>query len=510
MASNNKKQPVQKDAAGESELVRRIKANPLLFTGTIVILAIVIVAFVLVPALPGGGGGGVDLTFGSYDKIPIAFVPGNYFSQAYQTLVQEGRADDISAQLRIWRSAFEQTVVHTGILEEMKGARYAPPEKTVDLEVARLPMFQENGRFSEARYRRLDSSARLSLWRQMREDLAEQLYRSDIGGLMTPAAEAAFVASMLSPQRSFDMTAFPVNDYPDSEAAAYAAANPALFRIAHLSRITVNSSERDARRILDQIRDGTVTFEDAAKNNSRDSYAEQGGDMGIKMAYELAVEAPGMEAALAALARGEISEVTALVSAAGVPSGWAFFRAEEAPFEADMEDPANLEKVRNYMLRNERGRMEDWAIARADAFIASFEGDFAGALAEQGLPLRHFGPLPINYGEYGELELFTPLSSFGVAELAGGAYNENFWQTAFSTPLNTLSRPVVLGGNVLVLFPLEESSGDDQTRGYIESAYSTYWMSVVAKRSVENFFLNNGKLEDRFLDSYINYFSPRN
>jgi hypothetical protein len=229
--------------------------------------------------------------------------------------------------------------------------------------------------------------------------------------------------------------------------------------------------------------------------------------MGIKMAYELAVEAPGMEAALVELARGEISEVTALASDTGIPSGWAFFRMEEAPFEANMEDPAHLEKIRNYMLRNERGRMEDWAIARADAFIASFEGDFAGALAEQGLPVRRFGPLPINYGE---IELFTPLSSFNVTELAGGAFNENFWQTAFSTPLNTPSRPIVLGGNVLILFPLEESSGDDQTRGYIESAYTTYWMSAVTSRSINNFFLNNGKLEDRFIESYFNYFSPRN
>jgi hypothetical protein len=504
MAFRSKKQPVQNDKSGQSEFIRRIKANPFVFTGTIVILVIVVVAFVLVPALPNmGTGGGTDLSFGSYNKIPIAFVPGNYFSQVYQELAKNQRTDDISAQLRIWRDAFEQTVAHTGILEEMKEARYTPPAETVDMRVAQLPMFQENGRFSAARYDRLDGSTRLSLWRQMQEDMTEQLYRSDIRSLGTPAAEASFVASMISPRRSFDMTVFSVDDYPDSEVLSYAEANPSLFRITHFSRISI-SSERDARQILAQIRDGVITFEDAARNNSKDSYAEQGGDMGVKMVWELAAEVPGMEESLVNLTKGEMSGVTAL------SSDWVFFRAEEDPLAANMEDPANREKFRSYLLQNERGRMEDWAIARADEFIASLEGgsadagdSFIDALVEQGLPRRHFGPLPINYGD---VELFTSLSSFGVTELAGGASNENFWQTAFSTPLNTPSRPIVLGGNVLVLFPLEEIPGDDQTREGIESAYTTYWMSIVTDRSIHGFFLNNGKLEDRFIESYINLF----
>jgi hypothetical protein len=370
-------------------------------------------------------------------------------------------------------------------------------------------MFQENGRFSVARYERLDGAARLSLWRQMQEDLIEGLYRSDIRGLGTPAAEAAFVASMISPQRSFDMTAFSIDDYPDSEVLAYAAENSSLFRIAHLSRITI-PNEREARQILGQIRDGIITFEDAAKNNSRDRYAEQGGDMGVKMAWELAVEIPNMEEALVDLAKGETSDVAEINDGTASSPRWVFFRAEEDPLEADTGDPANLEKIRSYLLQNERGRMEDWAIARADEFIASLEeNNFIDALIDRGLPRRHFGPLPVNYGDDGDLELFTPVSSFGVSELAEASTSENFWQTAFSTPLNTPSRPIVLGGNVLVLFPLEESPGDDQARESIESAYATYWMSIVTNRSIQSFFLNNGKLEDRFWKSYFDYFVPR-
>jgi hypothetical protein len=224
------------------------------------------------------------------------------------------------------------------------------------------------------------------------------------------------------------------------------------------------------------------------------------------MAWELAAEAPGMEESLVNLAKGETSDVVEINTGTASPSNWVFFRAEEDPLEADTGDPANMEKIRSYLLRNERGLMEDRAIARADEFIASLEGNFIDALTGQGLPLRHFGPLPVYFGD---VVLFTPISSFGVSELLDASTNENFWQTAFSTPLNTPSRPIVLGGNVVVLFPLEESSGDEQIRENIESAYTTYWMSIVTERSIQNFFLNNGRLEDRFLESYLNYFIPR-
>jgi hypothetical protein len=299
------------------------------------------------------------------------------------------------------------------------------------------------------------------------------------------------------------MAAFPLSSYPDAEVTAYAAANPELFRVTHLSKITINASEREAQQVFASIQDGTITFEDAAKTHSQDSYAEKGGDMGVKLAHELSAEAPGAEdrEKLLALGKGDYSDIIKLDSA------WAFFRAEDAVSPADTGDPDTVEKIRSYITNFERGRMEDWAVARAEEFILQVqESGFDGAVIEQSLEKRHFGPISVNYGE---LDLFTTLASLSVGELSGAASDENFWRAAFSTPLNTPSAPLVQGNNVLVLFPLEESPADESASQYIESLLSSYWLSSNAEQSVRSFFLNNEKLEDRFFDTFLRYFWPQ-
>jgi hypothetical protein len=512
MASKGKKPPAQGEDSVKSEFIRRFKTNPFIFIGTIVILIIVVIAFVLVPAIVPDVSMGrpVDFTFGAYGKTPINYVPGGYFAQVQANLeqwYQQSSPDDTNYQImayQIWRAAFEETVVHTGILQEMEAAGYTPPAEVVDREVARLPMFQENGRFSAARYQGLDSNTRLILWRQEQERIIEEYYRADITGLLKPAPEGAFIGRMASPQRTFDMTFFSIDSYPDSEVSAYAEENAALFQTAHFSKITVNSSEREARQILDSVKSGASTFEDAARTHSQDIYAEKGGDMGIKLAYELTAEAPAAEdrEKILALEKGDYSDIIKL------DSGWAFFRAEDAPSPADTGDSATQDKVRSYIREFERGRMEDWAMAKAEAFIAqAAESGFDGAVIEQSLEKRHFGPIPVNYGS---VDLFTPLNSFGVGEISGAVSDETFWRTAFSTPLNTPSSPLVWGNNILVLFPLEESGADESVPQDIESSLSSYWLSYNAEQTIRSFFLTNEKLEDQFDNKFIQYFLSQN
>ncbi|MDR0878706.1 MAG: peptidylprolyl isomerase [Treponema sp.] len=507
MASKGKKLTVQEDNSAKEELAHRFKANPFLFIGTVIILIIVIIAFVLVPAIPGVSAARMnDLNFGAYDKAPIDYVRGGYFAQI-QANIENNMRDQINesnyqyASYQVWRQAFEETVIHTGILQEMKKARYSAPPKAVDRQVALMPDFQENGRFSAARYERLDNNSRLALWQQIREGITDGNYRYDVTSLKSPAAEAEFISQMASPQRTFDMVAFSIDSYPDSEISAYAAANPGLFRTTHLSKITINSSEREAKQILKSIKDETTTFEDAARAHSQDEYTERGGDMGIKMAHELSIEVPeSASETLTHLPKGEYSEIIKL------ETGWAFFRAEDEPYAADITDSAALDKVRSYINNFERGRMEDWAIALAENFIdLAKENTFDQAVFAQGLDKRHFGPFPANYGS---VDLFSSLSSANVSELSGADSNENFWKTAFATPLLTPSAPVVQGSNILVLLPLEESAAEDTIVEYIASTLSGYWLSSNTEQSLRSYFLNSDKLEDRFFETYLRLFMP--
>jgi hypothetical protein len=496
------------DDSTRGELARRFKANPAYFIGTVVILIIVIVAFVLVPALvPGVSMSSMNnLTFGVYDKTPISYVPGGYFAQIRENIAlnQQNSGNDASnlfVNYQIWRGAFEQTVVHTAILSAMKKAGYTAPDLVVDRNVAALPQFQENGRFSVLRYRAMDNTSRSALWREVRDEIAEERYLNDVTGLTVSSKEAPFIRAMASPERSFDMAALSLSAYPDAEIIAFAAANPALFRVAHLSKITTKS-EREAKQILTNVQNGTTTFEEAAKAYSIDTVsAEKGGDTGLKMAYELISEIPEAadRDALFALTPGSFSAIIK------TGAGWNFFRAEEAPRPADTSDASVLQKMRAYLMDFERGRVEDYFIKEADSLIAAAAANgFDAAVAEKGLETRHFGPLPINYGS----NQLLPSLDTSLAELSGAASNENFWRVAFSTPLNTASQSFVVGDKVLVLFPIEQKAADETNAGYIETAYSSYWLSYMMEQTVHSYFLNDGKLKDDFMNMFFKYFQP--
>jgi hypothetical protein len=519
MAQKDKKNANKDKESSSSEISRRFKQNPALFIGTVVVLVLVIVSFVLVPAIvPESARTGGDFTFGYYDNVPIAWVPGNIFAQyreqaTWELQNQGADLNSFRAVAEIWRRAYEGTVLHTAIIQMMKRSNYTPPEKTVDRVVARLPQFQENGRFSKSLYDRTPESTRLSQWRQVSEDISKQMFIYDYLELLVPSAEAEFIANMSSVTRDFEVVYFRVDDFPASEYLAFAREHSDLFDSIHLSMISISSSEREARRILGSIRDGTETFEDAAKNRSQ-IYANSGGDMGIRYGYELEGDIPDADARrmVLSLKKGELSDLVR------TGDNWNIFRIEDELKKADFEDEAVMERVRSYLRNFERGRMEDWAIRQANEFNTVVrESGFENAAFWRNMEVYKIGPLPINYGS---VELFTalkrfPISGFSEADINNMAQNENFWKIAFSTALQTPSEPLVQGSYVLVLFPLEQTNAEEEDVKGIASLYSAYWVNNAAREHIQYYFLSSDndklsgvkdRMKDNFWDVFFNNF----
>jgi hypothetical protein len=506
MASKNRKQTDKRDDSSKSEIMHRFKTQPLLFIGTVLVLVIVIVAFVVVPAIVPEAGRSEDLIFGYYNRVPIKYVPNNYFAQVQQSLFQNylPAADDPNYMytfLQLWREAFEETVVYMGIQDEMKSAGYVVPEDVVDRQVAALPYFQENGRFSPTKYRAMDNTTRMNLWRQVQESIVVQTYYADMGSLKTNSNEASFIASMASPKRSFDIAIFPFSSYPESEVISYTQANPALFRVVRLSRISLTSGERDARRVLETVRSGVTTFEEAARASSTDWAADRGGDIGMLLAFELDYEIQDEQdrQRVVNLGRGEISDIVV------TSSGWSFYRADEASQPPDVSDFALMERIRSYIMNNLRGRVEDWLIAEAERFTGrAREIGFSEAAWAENINQNSFGPIPRNYGDS---ILFSSVSSSGIPELSSASQNPLFWRVAFSTPLNTICEPLVVGDSVIVLLPLEEVEEDESELEFIKSYYS-YYVSSSTENSYRSYFLENEKLDDRFQEMFWRIWDP--
>jgi hypothetical protein len=307
---------------------------------------------------------------------------------------------------------------------------------------------------------------------------------------------------MAQSQRDFDIAAFRVRDLPESEVIAYINANAVLFRSVRLSQVTVTSSEREAKQILAQVKSEALSFEDAAKAQSQDSYADRGGDTGLRSAFEFVEIIPDEKDRESVLSLG-LNEISSLVK---TRDGWAFFRCEEALNEAELTDIATIEKARNYIFDNERAVAEDYFFAEAEKFrVDAAERGFDAACYSAGITKSSVGPLAVNYGD---TDLFPSVTSFDVQVLSGAATNENFWRSAFSTKVGEVSAPVVLGENVVLLYPKEEISIDDENRQSIID-YFTQWASNAIESGLRRTLLDpdGKKFEDNFDETYDKIFA---
>jgi hypothetical protein len=489
------------EISGDAGIERRFKQHPFIFIGTVLVLVIVIIAFVFVPAFVEGVGlTAPSLEFGSWNGKPIAYSSGGFFSRMREMYSQQYGMNEYQA----WRNAFEASVERTAILDTMNRSGYTPSKPFVDRKVAELPYFQENGRFSAVKYNKIDAAARIKLWQDMQNDLIVNIYYDDAGTIKIAEAETEFIGRMALVQRKFSMATFPYTSYPDSEVAAYASRNADMFKTVYLSRITVPGGKREAQAVLDKIRSNEITFEDAARTQSDDEYSDRGGDTGTRMAFEFSSEIPDEKQwqAVINLPKDQMSDLLEL------SSGWVIFRANDSSRPPNLQDSETLNKARNYMMDSERGVVEDWLLTQAENFAQEARAvGFAAAASKADLEIHEFGALPINYGDS---PLLTSLNSFQIQGLRDSVSDENFWRTAFSTPVGEPSRPIVLSGseeNIVVLYPSEELTDESGAADTSKTTFSSWWAENETLRSVANSILASDKFNDDFINTYFRLFS---
>jgi hypothetical protein len=175
----------------------------------------------------------------------------------------------------------------------------------------------------------------------------------------------------------------------------------------------------------------------------------------------------------------------------------------DAPKDADTTDSAQLKKIRSYIMSNERGKIEDYEINQAKKFNEDVKAtNFDTALANHSMVKKSFGPLPVNYGSS---PLFPSITSFGIDELSGAATSTDFWKTAFTTAVKTTSLPIVLGNNILVLYPTAESAVDADKAKQVQDTYP-YILYQSVNQDISAHFLDSKKFKDNFFKTYSRLF----
>lgn len=504
----------KKDRAAGKE--KGSKSN-FIYIGTIIILVITIIAFVFMPSGNVGGSNGTTFDFGSYNGKHITSAQGGYLVKQVSIVNDAMRQQGLSEQnyqlyaYQVWRQAFERTVYHFGVLDAIKQAGGAVSENYVDEKMTEDPNFQENGKFSARLYRQTPNATKVSLRDGIRDEALASLYTDEVYAMAPSSQEIAFIKDMAKETRTIQFAALPLSAYPESEVATWTAANAKLFGRLKLARVSVAKNQADAEKLLKQVKAGTLSFEDAAKKNSADAYAEKGGSMGARYFYELQADIEKKEDMdkLAALKAGEYSDVLKTLS-----GSWVFFKAEADAAPADLADPVVLKDARAYMLRYDRGILEDWASAQAAALSSTPSADFEKACMVAGLVAKESGPFPLNFGDldfvaYGQqIPLFRKIDTAAAPELAEASGSEAFLTEVFSLAPGSVSKPLVLGDNIVVVKVKEAGAASDEELSSL-SLYYPYFFQQKSSYEMGNVFLKSPLLKDNFMNVFFKYFMPK-
>jgi hypothetical protein len=350
---------------------------------------------------------------------------------------------------------------------------------------------------------------KLALRKEIKESALKNRFISDSTSFIASKAETDFLTALASSQRSIEYVAFAFADYPDAERIAFAKANPAFFRRVRLSRVTMTSSRKDTEQVLGKVKTGSLSFEEAAKNHSKDSYASKGGDIGAQSVWQLKGELKNdtdLDAVIS-LEKGQVSAVYETLA-----GSWIFFRVDEAPTEPDFASADLLRSVSDYLNRNEKGRIEDWTVAKADAFAQSATADFASAAAKTGYKVKSTKPFPLNYGkalDVGYFSLLGALDTTDLVELRGADSNERFLTGVFSLPAGGVSKPVVLNDYAIVFRVKEILESKSTEAGLLAMYYPTIIQQNVSSELAEG-LLKDPKLKDDFVAAFSKVYAQSN
>ncbi len=496
------------DKKPSEQIEKRHQSHPLVYVFSVIILVIVVVTFVALPFRPGNFAAG-SLVFGKYNGEDIRFIgnPQNYFARQRDLLQQQIESQQATANpelvtYQVWRGAFERTVVHTAILQDAHRSGLIVTGHRVDEALAKYGPYTVNGKFSVEAYNQASPSDRQANRELYAEDLIQQQYYDDILYDQKVSTNAVdFIKGMASPERDFRYVVFSFAQYPANLVVKFGQAHANLFRTINMSRITVKSSESDTNAIYQKLEENPNLFEEIAKNQSKDSYADKGGEMGwvdfnsLKPDFQNVADLEK----LFAMKSGQISPVIK------TSFGWVIYRVNQPARQPDFTDPNTVKTVRAYMEQYERGQIEDYLSNLGNEFRdAAAKVGFDAASVRQGLAVHQTNYFPINYGNAFFLPQMKALDNNDA--LASGAYNQSFFQELFSLKIGAISKPIILDTNIVVVDPLDERSAPAGEATAI-GRYYPYILQQYTQTDLVDHILQSPKFEDNFQQVFLKNFN---
>ncbi|MGN0907184.1 MAG: SurA N-terminal domain-containing protein, partial [Bullifex sp.] len=365
MADTEKNVDFKKGAkTAEAKVEAKKSKKSLAWWAGVVILILISITFVL----PATGIGALfaedSIVFGKYNGEKIEYKPGNYFGSQVNSLASQYDSLDMSSMYSIWYQAYQSTVLQTALNQEAAKAGIKASDYAVNQYILDAGFYNnEEGVFDKTVYDSRTQAERETVFRNVKDAIPGMTVANDYTTILSSDAEKDYVATVSATGRTFEYIAFGPETYPDEEAAAYLLSNPQPFTKVSLS-IATKATEEEAKVLMDEIAAGTKTFEEAALNDSTDTFASQSGKVGDIYFYNLKSTVGSEDTA------NQIFS-TAAGSLAGpymTAYGYSVFRVDEAPSMADASDSGVLSVVKSYIASNSPDLVTPYAEAAANEF----------------------------------------------------------------------------------------------------------------------------------------------
>lgn len=477
--------------------------------GSLIILLISAIVFVLVPAMLGRGTNNKMPPFGKYDGKEIRYEQGSdfadYVSRYADMLKNQGQEVNTQSYYYIFNYAFNATVQKMAFSKAVRKSGYIVPQSAVNREM--LPYFSDsNGKYSPKRYKETPASSIEAMQKDFRNTLTTSRYSDDcfgsqravgkdsLYGLKTSSAETAFLQNIGKTKRSFNMVSLNMKDYPDSEKVAYGKANSQKFVKYALSVITCDDKAK-AESVAKRLANNEIKFADAVGEYSKKTYSDEKGKLTSPYYYQLEKIIKNADdfKAVTELTKDKVSKVME------TSQGFSVFHADDDAVQPDFTNDATVKDVYNYLNTYEAGHIEDYYTNIAKNFAASASStSFDDACSQYNLTKTEIPAFPLNYGNVS----LTGSFDAKIAELSGADTNENFLKTAFSLKQNEISSPVINGKNVIVLQFTNETTEDKTTdSGVLKSEINNY-----DQTSASSALMHSPKLENDLTTVFFNNF----
>lgn len=465
MASREHRRMMERKKAGaKTQAEIRRERHPVFYWITFVVLIVVVVAFIG-SGIMGGVSPRDRYIFGKYGNEEIEIIrPGyialNFFTMQLETQSQE--RDNPEQTPYNYQEAFNNTLSHYAILDILKESGYTISKNRVDKGLTNHAAFLTNERFDEKKYNNTSDMEKSLLKKLINELILHDQFISDVFfSQLVSSGEIDFYKEMKGIERKFSYVSYRYSDFPEEKVTVYGNENAQLFRKMRLSRILLTgSSEKEAEDIRSQIENKVKSFEEMAKEKSKDIYAEKGGDMSSQYYYQIQGFISNEEDVqhIFGLRKDELSRV--------IQNGENFeiYRCNSEVSEPDFSDTALLRTVRDYMMRYQKDVIEEYSVDLANTFKNKVdESGFEDACRElDKYPPYETEFFPINYLEVFPTKAIKPAEG-DAPSIMSASGSEDFFLEAFALKQDEVSDPVLLDDQVVVLKLIEEKtmSGDD-------------------------------------------------